>query len=224
MYTLCWSAKGGSGTTVVSCALALLSARHEPTIVVDLGGDVAAALGVAVPTGPGVGDWLAAPQSSADALFRLGSECSAGLRLVPPGPPANGDPALVAERLAEACARHAGPVVIDAGPQVPPEVLHRCASRSLVVVRPCYLGLRRATAHLGLACGVIVVGEPGRALGVTDVERTLGVPVVAELTWDPAVARAVDAGLLASRLPPSLARPLGRLCRPDTAAGAGSAA
>ena len=35
-----------------------------------------------------------------------------------------------------------------------------------------------------------------------------GAPVVAELPFDPAVARSVDAGLLASRLPRSVAQPL----------------
>ena len=54
----------------------------------------------------------------------------------------------------------------------------------------------------------MVVDEPGRALTTTDVERALGTPVVADLTWDTAVARCVDAGMLATRLPQSLARPL----------------
>ena len=44
MYTLCWSVKGGSGTTVVSSALAVVSARaNENAVLVDLRGDVPAA-------------------------------------------------------------------------------------------------------------------------------------------------------------------------------------
>jgi hypothetical protein len=54
----------------------------------------------------------------------------------------------------------------------------------------------------------VLVTEPGRALGVADVEGTLHVPVRAEVAVDPSVARAVDAGLLASRLPRPLARSL----------------
>jgi hypothetical protein len=52
------------------------------------------------------------------------------------------------------------------------------------------------------------VREPGRALTRRDVEEVLGVPVRAEVDVDPAVARAVDAGLLASRLPRALERGL----------------
>ena len=58
------------------------------------------------------------------------------------------------------------------------------------------------------ASGIVLVHEPGRALTARDVERSLGAPVVAELHYDPAVARAVDAGLLAARLPRSLAHSL----------------
>ncbi|HEY5154574.1 MAG TPA: hypothetical protein VIJ47_07565, partial [Acidimicrobiales bacterium] len=60
------------------------------------------------------------------------------------------------------------------------------------------------------ATGVILVTEPGRALGRRDVEQVVGVDVVAEVPIDAAVARSVDAGLLAGRLPPVLARALGR--------------
>ena len=50
---ICWAAKGGSGTTVVACALALGSGHGWPTTLVDLSGDSATALGLAEPTGPG---------------------------------------------------------------------------------------------------------------------------------------------------------------------------
>ena len=62
MLIACWSAKGGSGTTVVSVALGLLLARGAPggALIVDLAGDVPAALGMAEPSGAGVTDWLAA--------------------------------------------------------------------------------------------------------------------------------------------------------------------
>ena len=52
-------------------------------------------------------------------------------------------------------------------------------------------------------------GEPGRSITGREVERVLGVPVLAEVPYDPAIARAVDAGLLLARLPVTLARPLG---------------
>lgn len=216
MYTLCWSVKGGSGTTVVAAAVALVGARSAPTVVVDLGGDIAPALGVVSPGGPGVGEWLAAPGAAADRLWQLAHECGDDLRLVHPGAmPAGAEfTDIAAERLAAACATAPFHVVIDAGPIVPSAALHHLAERSLLVVRPCFLALRRSVAHLGSATGVVMIDEPGRCLGRTDVERSLDARVVATVPWDPAVARAVDAGLLSARLPASIARPLARLAGP----------
>jgi hypothetical protein len=211
MSTLCWSPKGGSGTTVVAASIAVLSARSEATVFIDLGGDGAAALGAATPCGAGVSEWLDSTHASASALWQLSVEVGHQLRLIHCGP----SPAVLsdiqAERLAAAIAASGDTVVIDAGPQVGPSPLHRCVTRSLVVVRPCYLALRRAVMLPRLATAAIVIVEPGRPLRAVDAERALGVPVVAELTWDPAVARAVDAGLLSSRLPSSLARQLSRV-------------
>ena len=48
MLILC-SAKGGSGTTVVAASLALLHAQRGPCLLVDLAGDLPAALGIAGP-------------------------------------------------------------------------------------------------------------------------------------------------------------------------------
>jgi hypothetical protein len=45
-------------------------------------------------------------------------------------------------------------------------------------------------------------------LGKADVESVVGAPVIAEISLDPAVARAVDAGLLAGRVPTLLAQQL----------------
>lgn len=56
MVTLLWSAKGGSGTTVVSSLLALASSC--PSLIIDLDGDVPAVLGLPEPERPGVVDWL----------------------------------------------------------------------------------------------------------------------------------------------------------------------
>ena len=75
------------------------------------------------------------------------------------------------------------------------------ARRLLVVRGPCYLGLRTALEHgAGSAGGVVLVSEPGRALGAGDVEAVLGVPVVHDVRVDADVARAADAGILAAQL------------------------
>jgi hypothetical protein len=213
MYTLCWSVKGGSGTTVVAAALGLICARTGPTVLVDLGGDVAPALGVAPSGGPGVGEWLASPGAGAERLWQVAHECGDDLRLVHPGAMPMGAEFtdLAAERLASACADAPFLVVVDAGPIVPTTAMHHLALSSLLVVRPCYLALRRAVTHLGSTSHVVMVDEPGRCLSRVDVERALDARVVATVPWDPAVARAVDAGLLHARLPSTVARPLARL-------------
>ncbi len=205
MITVCWAAKGGSGTTVVATSIAL--AAHPPTLLVDLAGDVPAVLGLAEPDTPGVYDWL---RSEAPAS-RLGAlEISAGddLHVLGRGQRAGA----TAERwrsLAAWLASDSRRVVVDAGGagDVPAEVL-RVASQSLLVTRPCYLALRAAVRAPIRPTGVVLVDEPGRALRHDDVAASLGAPVVATVLVDPAVARAVDAGLLAARLPAAFRRVL----------------
>ena len=48
MLIACWSTKGGAGTTVVTAALGLVLARRHPAgaLLVDLAGDLPAALGL----------------------------------------------------------------------------------------------------------------------------------------------------------------------------------
>ncbi|MGB8861422.1 MAG: hypothetical protein WCC60_19345 [Ilumatobacteraceae bacterium] len=204
---LCWSAKGGSGTTVVSAALALVLSHRRPALLVDLGGDAPAALGLAEPAGPGVADWLASVTADADALHRLAVPATDTLQLIPLGRGTPGERWAALATALNGCAGHTD-VVIDAGTGVPPSALVAAATHNLLVTRPCYLALRRAVAAGVQPTGIVLLHEPGRALTARDVERSLGAPVVAELHYDPAVARAVDAGLLAARLPRSLAHSL----------------
>jgi len=218
MLIACWSPKGGSGTTVVACALAAALARSASgaapgALLADLSGDAAAVLGVADPAGPGLAGWLAAgPDVGAGALARLEIEAGAGLALLAWKPPAaDGRPAPGrAEALLDALSADRRPVVADCGGagSGPGLVLAAGAEVSLLVLRPCYLALRRALAAPVRPSGVVLVTEAGRALGRRDVEEVLGVPVRAEIVVDDAVARAVDAGLLGRRLPRSLERAL----------------
>ncbi|MBA2624197.1 MAG: hypothetical protein H0U89_01090, partial [Acidimicrobiia bacterium] len=74
MLIACWSVKGGSGTTVVAAALAVVLGREAPggSLLADLAGDVPAVLGMVDPPGPGLDDWLRAGDGvPADALGRL---------------------------------------------------------------------------------------------------------------------------------------------------------
>ena len=203
MITVCWGAKGGSGTTVVTAALAL--ANQVPTVLVDLGGDVPATLGLAERDGPGLIDWMRsdAPPSRLGALeIRARGQVT----VLPRGRTTGA----VADRWSELVAWMRGEarrVVVDAGSGGdPPSDLVRAADHALLVTRPCYLALRAATRSPVKPTGIVLVDEPGRALRARDVEVSLGVPVVATVLVDPAVARAVDAGLLIAHLPAGFRR------------------
>ncbi len=213
MVTLCWAAKGGSGTTVVTAALALGLRRHS--LLVDLDGEIPAVLGMPDPDRPGIDDWLRS-QAPADHLGELVVDVDATTSLLPhrrsPVPAAQGtiDEARWSSFARWLRRQHDDgiEVVVDGGSATPHESLVAAADQVLLVTRPCYLSLRRArrsTVHL---TGVILVEEPGRTLKARDIERCLGAPVVARVSADPALARAVDAGLLTSRLPWVIGREL----------------
>jgi hypothetical protein len=143
----------------------------------------------------------------ADGLSRLEIEASPSLGLLPRGPgPLEADRASV---LASLLDRGPRPVVVDCGTaeRVAAAVVGG-AQRSVLVIRPCYLALRRAMASPIRPSEVVLVREPGRAISREDIESAVGAPVRVELEVDPAVARAVDAGLMAGRLPRSLERGL----------------
>ena len=212
MLIACWSAKGGSGTTVVSAALAACLARSSPTgaLLADLGGDLPAVLGLPEPALPGLAEWLSSGDAvPADALTRLEVEGPAGLAVLCAGHGGDAAPGR-AEVLAAMLGADPRPVVVDCGSGLhgPGLTLAASASTSLLVVRPCYLALRHAVRAPVRPSGVILVREPGRALRRSDVEQVLGAPVRAELDVDPVIARAVDAGLWPQRLPRSVQRAL----------------
>lgn len=204
MLIACWSVKGGSGTSVVAASIALHLSALGPATLVDLAGDSPAVLGLPDPPGPGVAEWLAGGLADPAALDRVATSVTPALSLVPVGRepvPSDGG-----ERLAAALAGR-GQSVVDCGSRAASGAaagVAAAATCSLLVVRPCYLALRRALAAPIRPSGVILVDEGERALGPNDVSEVLGVPVRAVVPWDPRVARAVDAGLLAARMPRSL--------------------
>lgn len=224
MLISCWSAKGGSGTTVVAAALALVlgaSEGHE-AVLVDLAGDAPAALGLADTPGDGLSNWFDAGDAvSPDGLARLEVPVRPGVTLLP-----RGHGSLVATDRARVLAGLLGSdprrVVVDCGLLAPPAgekgtggglglELARTSTHSLLVTRACYLSLRRTMAAPLRPSAVVLVDEAGRSLDATDVEEVVGAPVVARVDVEMAVARAVDAGLLASRLPRGLVRALRRV-------------
>lgn len=206
---VCWSLKGGSGTTVVSAALALtLAQRNTATVrIVDLAGDIPSALGIAEPSGEGVMNWL---QQQHVPIQSLQIPVTARVSLIPRG----NDSLLHHDLTAEHCNSLATELdtsneltVVDAGSGHIPQLINN-ATTSLLVIRPCYLALRKA-AHLSVKPhGIVLINEPGRSLGKCDVESVVGAPVLVDLPLDPTIARCVDAGLLASRIPTVLSQHL----------------
>jgi MinD-like ATPase involved in chromosome partitioning or flagellar assembly len=209
---ICRSVKGGAGTSVVAAALATMASHSRSTLLVDLAGDQPAIFGCVTPVA-GVADWLAAPHAA--SLMAHAIDIDDHLRIVP-----TGDAALphseattwseLAEHLRDRS--HADTtVIVDLGSNVAPSALIDAADRVLLVVRPCYLTLRRAVALGRLADSVVVLDEESRALRPRDVESVLGLPVVAVVHVRATVARRVDAGILHRRLPDCLVEPLSGL-------------
>lgn len=215
----CWAVKGGSGTTVVTAGLALALAR--PSIVVDLAGDQAAALGLAEPAGQGLAEWFTST-APADAVVDLAVEVDDTTSLVPTGAAPIPHDADRWDELAAWMADDERLYVVDAGTTTAPPPALTAESgdadvtgrTDLLVTRPCYLSLRRAHAARRRPDGVVVVADTSHSLGRADVARSLASPVVAEVPLDPAIARAVDAGLVAFGLPGNLAKPLRRVALP----------
>ena len=207
---VCWSVKGGSGTTVVASTLALMRAAESQrgALLVDLAGDVPAVLGLAEPSGPGISDWFAhCDLGSRMTLQSIAIQATANLQII-----ARGSKQLdVDENFIDLCAALKTfdlPIIVDAGCGLPSPDLLAHASSSLLVTRPCYLSLRRAAQLSVSPTGIVLISEAGRALGKHDVEAVIGAPVIAEIIFDAAIARAVDAGLLASRIPTIMSKQL----------------
>ena len=139
------------------------------------------------PGSPGSPESPGSPCSSGDGVRRGGAVAAAG-RAAGRGRAAGG-------RRSRACLARVGSAFRAIG---------GVAGRSTLVTRLCYLALARAMEQ-PVPDDVIVVAEPDRALRLSDVEAALRVPV-ATIRWDPAVARAVDSGLLTRRLPQALHR------------------
>jgi hypothetical protein len=213
MVVCCWSAKGGSGTTVVATAMALVLAGASPlgALLVDLAGDAPAVAGLPHdPTLAGVGDWLReGSQVPADGLARLEIAVGRGLALLP-----RGQGLLAVERapaLAAALSTDPRPVVVDAGVVAADHasaIVAASATQSILVTRACFLALRRALVAPVRPSSVVLVVEDGRALTADDIADALQVPVRAQVSVTPQVARTVDAGVLVARLPRSLEREL----------------
>lgn len=121
---------------------------------------------------------------------------------------------------------HADPVSLDATAMVQDlgAVAYRPthATLTVLVVRNCYVALRRAMMlrdDIGATWDVVAtVCEPNRALDHRDVADVLGGRCI-DVGHDPAVTRSVDAGLLIARRPARLIAGVGEILDAAVLAG-----
>ncbi len=197
-----WSVKGGSGTTVVTAIAALLSANAGvETIVTGVDDDLAVMLSLQPTEGPGLRQWLQSSESvSPQALQKLLVSAGPNLDLLPAGDDWN------SRAKGRDGLRHAfdEKLIVDAGivdQNSSTTSLINEATHSLVVMKPCFLAVKRAASSKVRRDGIVLVEEPGRVIDRRDIEDVLGVPIVATLAWDSSIARSVDAGRLATKIP-----------------------
>jgi len=222
MLIALWSATGGSGTSVLTTACALVLARqareagHATGVrVADLAGDLPAVFGLGADPDVGLADWLdAGPEAPTEALDRLLVEIAPGVALLPRGRGPRIATTLPAPESGAALAVALGlgslPVLVDCGTAREPAVraVVEVADVAIVVLRGCYLALRRAVhaPPLEHTAGVVLLDEAGRSLGANEIGEVLDLPVLARIPVKDTIARAVDAGVLPTRLPEPLAR------------------
>jgi hypothetical protein len=220
MTVVCWSVKGGSGTTVVSSSLARVFAdRYGAALLVDVGGDGIIALGGSEQPKRGVQTWLSANDDvSSESLDLLAIDLGRNLRILPSGPSIDGGGVRSARwnELASYLQGQHDPVVVDLGviPQSPNAGLQEFvneAETSLLVLRSCYLAVRRAIDFPLRPTGIVLVRDPDRMLSANDVAAAIGVPVVATIFVDPRIGKSVDTGQLGDRIPRPLVRSLRRI-------------
>ncbi|MEZ5171661.1 MAG: hypothetical protein R3A49_13095 [Acidimicrobiia bacterium] len=220
-----WSPKGGSGTSVLAAATAGVLSRRGGAALADLQGDQPAICGLARDPDIGLRDWLAAgPEAPSEALSRLGVDVAPGLELLPTGGRdlgTDGPPLPEAgAALGVALRDRESPTVADVGTlaRTDPDVadaLLEVADVSVLVVRPCYLTLRRAVAMPTVARVDVValVDEPGRALAAPQVLDVLGLRTSVKVPVRSSIARAVDAGVVVTRPPDVLRRTVREVLR-----------
>lgn len=204
-----WSVRGGAGVSVVAAISAIHAIRDDrDALLVDLDGGLPSILGIAHPEGPGIGEWSQAPSDlPVDALSHLEVPLLPGLSFLTrgAGPVAPDRVGLLAALLGS----DPRTVIVDAGQlAAAPERadLARVAGASILVTAACPAALEHLAGSTSAPSGVVVVHRHVCHGGTAAVARAASAPILAELEHDPALARAVDLGLLGRRLPRRVVR------------------
>lgn len=182
--------KGGVGCSVVATVLAYQLAQERPTVLVDASRGQSCAAIVGLAHEPDNGLWT----EIAPNLHHVSAETFPTFNMA---------------------RNERGPIVVDLGTHPKSEaawlrLLDAAQATHITVTTGDYLALRQAVRHPWNAytAGVIHIDEHGRSLGRSDIEDVLGVPVLCSIPHRSAVARAVDAGVLPTRMPDTLSRPV----------------
>jgi hypothetical protein len=81
----------------------------------------------------------------------------------------------------------------------------RTADHRLLVIHPSYLALRRVVhareVYDAPPTGLVVITDADRSLGARECADVTAWPIAATIPHDPAIARALDAGIILARLP-----------------------
>jgi hypothetical protein len=182
------SPKPGTGVTVTAALAAITASTTRHVTIVDLAGDQLSALGVT-------------------AVGHRQIEVTDRITVID----ATTDPHDEQHRAITDASQRDDLVIVDAGAADHPVHDLLPDARRVWVIRACYLTLRRAVATIHRPDEIVLIREPGRALTDRDIEHTLGSTVTAVIDVDPAIARAVDAGLLTARAPRITTAALGPL-------------
>lgn len=211
--TTMWATKGGSGATTVATIVArMLADRAGEARLLDLDGDVPVVAGLSMP-----GRTVSIDRAALDPGRSLGTGLTLldGDRHLDDLDPLDPVAAALIESSLDRLDHLHVPVVIDAGTLARRSRADAAARRSIIestrsvlVTRADFLSLRGVVQSGPRPDAVVLIEEPGRALGRVDVEDVTGAPVVAVVPIDAGVARAIDAGLILYRQPPVILRAL----------------
>jgi len=209
-----WSMKGGVGVTTTAALVAAEAANQaNNVIVVDLAGDVAAAFGQSIAPEPiDRADWFDNPTGQLDSLSPQASIRFAAIDT--PTPDEDDDGSGLAGRcgwVIDQLRAAADVVVVDCGNQREPDQptpayelaqqVIEAADVSWVVVRPCYLAIRRSIG--ADADGVVLVHDADYGYRASDITEALKLPMVVNL-------QAINAGTILTRaLDPTTAHGIG---------------
>jgi hypothetical protein len=186
------SPKPGSGVTVTAALLALTASATQHITIVDLAGDQLAALGVT---------------AISDRQIEVTEQLTVIDATTDTTPEQHRQ---IIERQAKGEL-----VIVDVGrADHPIHELLDTDTRRVWVLRCCYLTVRRAVAATPRPVEIILLREPQRSLNQRDIEQAIGLKVTTVIDLDPGIARAVDAGLLATRLPRHAPATLRHLVQP----------